>query len=204
MNTLEYYNQHADEFINGTASVDMKDLYGHFLPLLKPGASILDLGCGSGRDSRYFLDHGFQVTAIDGSPEICKRASDFINHPVACMRFDEIAYVNQFEGVWACASLLHVPKNELHGVLKKISTALKSKGILYVSFKYGFGERSSNGRHFSDFSERDLDWLLSGCTGLILSEHWVSADVRKERPEEKWLNMICRKEQVFRTEDHNA
>ena len=118
-NTLEYYNQNSEAFYSGTVNADMSELYAHFEPLLPAGASILDLGCGSGRDSKAFIDLGYHVTAIDGSEEFCRSASEYLGINGPCMRFDEISYDNEFDAVWACASLLHVPKDEIHSILQK-------------------------------------------------------------------------------------
>lgn len=109
--TIDYYNKNAEVFFQDTACADMSYLYKQFLPLIPVGGRILDLGCGSGRDSRYFLEQGFQVTAIDGSAELCRLASKYIGQEVLCMVFRDLAFENCFDGVWACASLLHVPRD---------------------------------------------------------------------------------------------
>lgn len=108
--TLDYYNENAEAFFQNTACADMRHLYKRFLPLIPAGGRILDLGCGSGRDSRYFIEQGFQVTAADGSEALCRLASRYIGQEVLCMDFRDLAFKNCFDGVWACASLLHVPR----------------------------------------------------------------------------------------------
>ena len=194
MSTLDYYNQNAETYIAGTINADVTALYSHFEPLLKPAASILDLGCGSGRDSKYFLEKGFNVTAVDGSVEFCKRASEYLGVPARQLLFEDLDYESVFDAVWACASLLHVPKDDLLSVLEKVGLAMKPSGILYASFKYGTEERKVGGRLFSDFTEEDIPWLTEANPEFSLVKSWLSGDVRDERAGEKWLNIIWRKD----------
>ncbi len=190
MSTLDYYDKNADAFFTSTVNADVSDLYANFEPLLPPHAHILDIGCGSGRDSKHFLDAGFTVTAIDGSVELCNRASQMLGIPVKHMLFQDIAYESEFDAAWACASLLHVPKAEIPDIIRRIATALKPYGVFYASFKYGTAERESGGRHFSDYTDNSISSLTTGAPDLYLHEYWVSSDVRPNRAEEKWLNII--------------
>ena len=135
--TLEYYNQTAQTFVQGTIDADLSKLHRRFLKLLPIEAHILDLGCGSGRDSKAFLEAGYQVTALDGSAACCKLAEAYIGQPVLCQTFDQLDFDQVFDGVWACASLLHLPYVELPGVFEKIARALRPGGYFYASFKYG-------------------------------------------------------------------
>lgn len=187
--TLDYYNRNAESYAEQTQGADVTDLYVDFEECLNPGARILDLGCGSGRDSRYFAKKGYNVTPVDGSPEMCRVAAEYTGLPVRCLCFADLDYYDEFDGIWACASLLHVPQNKLPTVMEKVERALKPEGVLYASFKYGEGERIVGERHFSFYNEYDLDWL----SGLGLIEYWISEDVRPDRPGEKWLNTLWRK-----------
>ena len=187
--TLDYYNRNAESYAEQTQGADVTDLYVDFEECLNPGARILDLGCGSGRDSRYFAKKGYNVTPVDGSPEMCRVAAEYTGLPVRCLRFADLDYYDEFDGIWACASLLHVPQNKLPTVMEKVERALKPDGVLYASFKYGEGEKKVGERHFSYYNEYDLDWL----SGLGLIEYWISEDVRPDRPGEKWLNTLWRK-----------
>lgn len=170
----------------------MTDHYRPFLSRLPAGVHILDLGCGSGRDSRAFLDMGYRVTAVDGSPALCVRASQYAGIPVRCLRFQELDYIAAFDGIWACASPLHVPKSEMPDVMARVSRALKPGGILYVSFKYGTTERESGGRFYNDYTEETIRTLFTDSNGLILKECWVTNDVRADR-NEKWVNAVAEK-----------
>ena len=107
------------------------------------------------------------------------------------MLFGELDYTNAFDGVWACASLLHVQKDALPGVLRLIRRALKKHGVFYASFKYGETEREKNGRLFSDFTEESLRALLEEAGGFRTVKLWTTADARPERAEERWVNVLC-------------
>ena len=146
--TLEYYNQSAHAYAADTLNADVSKLYEFFLSRLPAHATILDLGCGSGRDSLHFLREGYRVQSIDGSPEFCKLASQLTGQPVLCRTFEDIDFAEEFDGIWACASILHVPSTRLPLVLENISHALKKGGHLYASFKYGTFEGDRNGRYF--------------------------------------------------------
>lgn len=192
--TINYYNSKADEFYNSTVDAKMNAQYNMFEKYLYPGGCILDCGCGSGRDTKYFLEQGYEVIAIDGSDELCKKARELTGIDVKNMYFQDINFESQFDGVWACASLLHVPKEELAGVLDRIKTAIVPKGILYISFKYGefVGER--NGRFFTDLTEEEFNEIIASVGGFKVQETHVSRDVRPGRVNEKWLNSIVIKD----------
>ena len=190
--TLEYYQKNADLFVEGTVSVDMHDAQMRFLRMLLPHAYILDFGCGSGRDAKAFLDQGYQVDAVDGSPELCCMASELIGKPVKQMLFDDLSVSNQYDGIWACASILHLPRRNLVDVLPKISNALKTDGVLYASFKYGSYEGMRDGRYFTDFTEESLGNLMDEVPSLLIVDTWITDDVRPER-EERWINTLVRR-----------
>ncbi|MEM5549529.1 class I SAM-dependent methyltransferase [Pseudoalteromonas neustonica] len=194
VNSIDYYNQHSKDFIASSLNVDMSALYAEFTPLLPKHALILDAGCGTGRDTKYFIEQGFNVTAIDASKELVEFATNHIAQPVIHKTFMQIDDTNIYDGIWCCASLLHVPKSELSTVFTKLATALKANGILYVSFKYGDTERVHNGREFTDLTEHGLQHIISAQPSLCISKHWITGDQRTERGHEQWLNAIIRKE----------
>ena len=194
-NTINYYNQNAENFIANTQNADMHPTQERFLRLLDANTSILDFGCGSGRDTKYFLEKGYQVTATDGSAELCRLASEFTGIKVKEMLFDELDAMNQYDGIWACSSILHLPKKELLPVIQKMCEALKDNGIIYTSFKYGDFEGERNGRYFTDFTEKTFREFIEKIPKLMIEEHWITSDVRPGRGEEKWLNLILRKNQ---------
>ena len=197
--TLEYYEKNADDFFEGTVSADMTYARDRFLARIPEKASLpgkaylLDLGCGSGRDTKAFLELGYSVDAMDGSEELCRRASAFTGIEVKCMLFQDLDVKEKYDGIWACASLLHLPRKDLAEVFRKIRDALKQGGILYTGFKYGTFEGIRNGRYFTDFTEETFRAFLDECPGFTELEHWVTADVRPGRGEEKWFNVLLEK-----------
>lgn len=191
--TILYYDENAVSFAAGTMGVDFSESQDRFLSFLPKNGRILDFGCGSGRDSKYFLERGFLVDAVDGSEKMCKIACQNTGLPVRQMLFSELDEEAVYDGIWACASILHLPKNDLRNILRKISRALKTGGYCYTSFKYGEFEGERNGRHFTDFTEKTLQTFLTDINELMIVDEWISSDVRPGRTEEKWLNLIMQK-----------
>lgn len=191
--SIAYYDANADAFFQDTVHTDVSELRARFTALVPPGGRILDAGCGSGRDAKAFHDAGFRVTAFDASPEMARRAQVHAGIPVTVRTFAEVIWHNEFDGVWACASLLHVPRPELIGAVTRLREALTSHGVLYVSFKYGQADRSVGGRDFTDLNEAGLAALLADVGDLRLIEAWVTNDRRPERQHERWLNaLLCK------------
>ena len=191
--TIEYYNQNADMFAQGTRLVDFTIVQERFAKILPVGSRILDFGCGSGRDTKYFLEKGYRVEATDGSAELCKLASAFTGIEVKEMLFQDLDASGKYEGIWACSSILHLSKKELFPVIRKMCDALKDNGVIYTSFKYGDFEGERNGRYFTDFTEATFDKFIKVIQELTIEEEWITSDVRPGRGEEKWLNLILRK-----------
>lgn len=191
--TLAYYNQNAEAFAAGTVAVDFRQNQNKFLGRLQAGDYVLDFGCGSGRDTKYFLEVGMKVDATDGSEELCKIASEYTGIKVKQMLFQELNEYEKYDGIWACSSILHLSKEELKQVLMKIATALKAKGILYTAFKFGDYEGERNGRYFTDFTIDSFTDFIQDVEHLKLIEYWITGDVRPGRGEEKWLNLILQK-----------
>ena len=190
--TVNYYNQWAERYCSETLHVDMSFCRKKFLSYLGTKGKILDAGCGCGRDSRYFLEQGYQVEAFDASEEMCKKAGRWLGQEVKCMEFSKITYLRAFDGVWACASLLHVPKRKLPEVLERLYLALREPVILYASFKKGDSERCFGGRHFSDFMEIQLRDLFEREKLFRVEECFETYDVRPGRETEVWLNVIAK------------
>ncbi|STY72329.1 tellurite resistance protein TehB [Megamonas hypermegale] len=191
--TINYYDTNAKEFVEGTLNVDFKATQDKFINKLPAKGYILDFGCGSGRDTKYFLAKDFNVDAIDGSIELCKIASEYTNIKVRHMYFNELSIVNKYDGIWACSSILHLSLDDLVDVFKRMSKALKDEGIIYTSFKYGDFSGERNGRFFTDMTEDSFAKLIANVDNLKVEEQWITADVRPQRGNEKWLNLILRK-----------
>jgi len=190
--TLEYYNQAAQDYTADTINADVSELYAFFLKHLPANAYIMDLGCGPGRDSKYFLDNGYRVLSVDGSQEFCKLAAQLTGQDVLCQIFENIDYTEEFDGIWACASILHVPMSSLPKVLANISCALKKGGYFYASFKYGEYEGDRNGRYFTDMTEERFGKLIETIGELEIVTTMVTGDVRVGRETERWLNVVVR------------
>ena len=192
--TLNYYNSKAKEFVSGTVDVAFTEIQDLFIEYIHAGGKILDFGCGSGRDTKYFISKGYDVDATDGSEELCKIASEYTGIKVKQMLFAELDEIELYDGVWACASILHVEKKQLPEIMKKIAIATKKGGIVYTSFKYGDFEGIRNGRFFTYLTEESFEELLRKVPELAIEKLWLSADVRAERGEERWLNIVLRKQ----------
>lgn len=192
--TKQYYEQNAKQYALHTVQADMHVACDRFLSYVKENGRILDFGCGSGRDSLYFKERGYEVTAIDGCKALCAYAESLLQQPVLCMDFKDFHEVKVYDGIWACASLLHCEWNELVTVLKELHTALRESGVLYASFKYGdfYGYRDE--KFYQDMHEERLEALLKEVTGFVIEEVTVSEDVEKRG--NAWLNVIVRKVRV--------
>ena len=191
--TLNYYQTNSESFIENTVNVYVNDLYRPFLENIPSTGKILDAGCGSARDTKFFLEKGFDVVAFDNSPNMVRHAAEYTGQEVLLMSFEDIEFKDNFDGIWACASVLHVPENNISTVLSKFTDALKDNGILYTSFKYGDNEQIRNGRFFADYTEERFDQLLAAIPKLELIQYWKTSDLRPGRLEEKWLNILLRK-----------
>lgn len=194
MNTLSYYNENAKEFVSDTIDVTFNEMQDIFLEYVPEGGKILDFGCGSGRDTKYFLSKGYDVQAIDGSVELCKIASEYTGITVKQMLFEELDACEEYDGVWACASILHVKKQQLPEIIQKIATATKKNGTVYLSFKYGDFEGVKNGRYFTYLTEESIEKILRDIPTLTIDRLWITKDVRIARGDEQWLNLILKKQ----------
>ena len=191
--TLNYYNEKARAFCEDTQDVEFSAFRKAFTRHLPEGGRILDLGCGSGRDSRAFLNAGYRVTAVDGSVELCRIASEFIGQPVLCSTFQDYAPEEEFDGIWACASLLHIPSEKLAGIMARLTGSLLRGGCFYVSFKHGDFRGMRNGRFFQDMTESSLRELLKDIPELGVVSMKITGDVRPGREKELWLNVLLRR-----------
>lgn len=189
---MGYYNQNSEQFVQTTLNVNMESLYQAFLILLPNGGHILDLGCGSGRDTLAFKNKGYQVEALDYSKALVEKATALTGIPIRYQSFYDLNDQGIYDGIWACASLLHCKRDRLADVMQSILNALKVNGILYMSFKYGDKDREKDGRKFTDLNEEQAEELLNQFYQIELIKHWITIDQRPDR-EEKWLNILVKK-----------
>ncbi|MEO5897295.1 MAG: class I SAM-dependent methyltransferase [Vicinamibacterales bacterium] len=190
--TLAYYNEHAEEFVERTAKVPMGHLYEPFLELIPPGGKILDAGCGSGRDAAEFARRGYQVTAFDGSAVLAQLASQRSGLQVLHQTFDDINWRDEFDGVWACASLLHLPSEEIGPALDRIGVAMRSGGVLFVSMKAGQFEGTRERRWFTDTTPTVLQELLTD-TGLLEPVRVWETEETRPSVNVAWVNALARR-----------
>lgn len=189
--TKNYYQENSQDFFSSTVSADVSELYDHFLKYVPEKGTILDFGCGSGRDTKAFLDRGFKAEAIDGSEELCKLASEFTGTTVRCMDFMDFDLKDRYDAIWACASLLHANSTDLPIILTKLKEALHTGGVMYLSFKYGEFEGERNGRFFLDMTEATFRKILDQVPGLSIVEEWTSEDARPDR-DDRWYDVVIK------------
>ena len=192
--TEQYYINNAQSFFNNTFNANIVDIITDFTKNLQPNSKILDAGCGSGRDSLFFLNHGFQVVAFDSCKELTEIASKAINHPVLHLKFKDLTFENEFDAVWCMASLLHLDKKEFPHALQKCINAVKPNGLLFISLKKGFGTNvDDKNRFFSYYQEDELKTILQELnqTNYIFkinddilgrNQQWINLTLIKEPP----------------------
>ena len=190
--TIEYYNKNARTYAQVTCGINMQEIYDHFEKHLLPQSHILDIGCGSGRDAKYYRSKDYLVTGIDPSIELCRIASEYAGISVINACIEEVIIKDKFDAIWACASLLHIKKRNMPLVLGKIHTFLRPKGILYASWKKGTGERKQNGRYFCDYTFEEINELLADFSEFQIVEEWESVQENNDG-KTKWINIILRK-----------
>jgi len=193
MTSVEYYNQNATAFYERTIHADMSAMHEKFLSLLPSNARILDAGCGVGRDTKHFHDKGHQVTPFDASIKMVKQTEQLVGIQTLHMYFEDLNFSEEFDGIWASASLLHVPYEELRDILISFHKALKSSGVLYVSFKYGDSYRHADHRHFYDMNEQLIQPYLDGLFKVVDVVKRADTRSRNPSPEKAWLTIFCQK-----------
>ncbi len=190
--TERYYAENSKDFFDSTVAADVTQLYERFLLHIPTDAYILDLGCGSGRDTKAFIERGYRVDAVDGSEELCRLASEYTGITVRCQDFSSIDCDEKYDAIWACASLLHISSRELPGLFEKLRRPIKPQGIFYMSFKYGDFEGERDGRFFNDMTAEKFNTIMKNVSGFECVDEWESDDVRRGK-EVHWFNAIYRK-----------
>lgn len=189
--TIAWYEKNASEYCQKTENADMHYAYQRFLEDTFKGAEILDFGCGSGRDAKYFLTEGMKVSACDGSPAMVAEASQYTGLPVTCMKFQNLHAEDRYDGIWASASLLHLPYEQLNDVFAKMMKAIHKEGIIYMSFRYGTFEGYREDRWYTDLDINKAAELILPHRDALLLECWKSHDSLNR--DLLWLNLIVRK-----------
>lgn len=193
-NTLDYYNKNAQLYFNQTVEGNLQENYDKFLKEIPENSYILDFGCGSGRDSKYFIEKGYKVKAIDGSIEMCRLASKYINQDVECMKFNDLTEENTYDGIWACSSILHVEKEDLPNILNKMIKSLKNEGVIYTAFKKGNGYEIKDGKYYNFLTRDELEKIISNLDNNIKIINYFETLSSTKRPDEiVWSNYIIKK-----------
>ncbi len=187
--SLNFYEDNAEQFAANTLNLDMSAVYERFLAALPEAGAILDAGCGAGRDVAAFLKLGYPVEAFDASAKLVAIAHKTSAIDIQHSTFLAFESEQRFAGIWACASLLHVPAAQMSGTLRHLGQFLQPHGVMYVSFKYSDEDTQRDGRHFTNCTEQRLEGFLKG-TGLSINTSWISNDQRPGRTEEQWLNAL--------------
>lgn len=190
--TIAYYDRTAEAYARATLDVDMAPIYRRFLAYVPPAGKILDAGSGSGRDTLAFLNLGYRVQAFDASVELCALSYSLTGVETRHLRFQDLHDQEAFDGVWACASLLHVPEAELGDAMARLLTALRPGGVVYMSFKLGHDERiTTDGRMFTDMDEPRLRTTLRSLPQAHLKDVWISGGEGRLKGQSNWLNCIA-------------
>lgn len=190
---MDYYDLNAGGYAASTLLLDMGGLWAAFEALVPKGGRILDAGCGPGRDALHFLQKGYKVSAFDKSAAMASRAARLTGLPVERLAFEEFEGDGGFDGVWACASLLHVPRPALAEVFGRLAGALREGGVLYCSFKSGEADFSERGRSFTCFTIASLGGFLRTLPFLAPVDIWETEDARPERSGRMWVNALLRR-----------
>jgi SAM-dependent methyltransferase len=193
--TLAFYESNAEGYFKSTIQLDMSAGYSRFLRNLPSNARILDVGSGSGRDTKYFLNHGYIVDAIDPSPSLAALSSEYTGVQTQVLDALSLDEFERYDGIWACASLLHIPRSELPLALIHLARALKPNGILYASLRHGTGDiTSDDGRMYTDMNPQLLSNLLQSVDTLKLLDTWIDRGPGTHGRDVEWFNLLCRKQ----------
>ena len=188
--TIEYYNKNAEAYVRLTRNADMAAIRDRFTELLPAGGNILDLGCGSGRDSKAFLDRGYHVTAVDGSAEMCRATEEYTGLKTVCSDFAGFVPDGSYHGIWANASLLHLQPRAIHDVVRRLTEALYPGGAFFMSFKHGDFAGIRDGRYYTCLTEPLLRELLRDIEALQPRAFFMTQDALPGREDLVWLNAI--------------
>ena len=187
-----YYESNAERYAAETFSADMSKQYQRFLPLLKNGGKILDVGSGSGRDACYFQKQGYQVTALEPSKNLSREIRKVFSGEIVCSDIQSYQPTERYDGIWACASLIHLQEEEILCFFKKIDMYLNDNGIVYASGKSGISTGEvEDGRFFLEFTEQLVEKILTVNKQLQLEQLWYTEDVSGRRGF-RWLNVVLR------------
>ncbi len=190
---LAYYEANAEAYAKQTRHVDLSHLYEPFIALLPRRARILDVGCGSGRDLRAFRERGFEPFGIDPSLTLVQIAGKYSGAKVAATKVETLEFEDRFDGVWACASLHHLPRSELPESLRRIYRSLIAGGVFFLSIQVGHGEEyGEDGRFYTRYTNSEIR-IAVHASGFQVLETWETPDTLPGRTDIFWINLLARK-----------
>lgn len=191
--TLKYYNDNAEKYFEQTINGDLNVNYNYFLKHIPKNAYILDFGCGSGRDSKFFINKGYKVRAIDGSYKMCEIATKYINQNVDCIEFKDFDEENVYDAIWACAIILHIEENKLPDILFRMIKAIKNNGIVYISFNKGSGSEIFEGKLYNYLTKEDFENILSNIGfNYEIKEYFETISSTDRTRKSKWANLVIK------------
>lgn len=198
--TINSYDKTAVDYYKRVSEFELLPEITEFIKIVKKDGKILDLGCGPGHHSNFFSNQNFKVTGIDLSSEMIKLAKkEFTDIDFKVMDISDLDFeVNTFDGIWASASLLHIPKNNIKLILKKIKEILVNNGILYISLKEGKGSEIFNDVRYGGVDKFYVYYQLEEIKNILKD---VGFDILEIKLKEKrtnydtnsWLHIFCKK-----------
>lgn len=191
MDAIDYYNKYASRIFEDTVDQDMGELWKKFLANLEEGDTILDLGCGSGRDSAAFYELGYDVTPLDAAEEMAKLAEIHTGLDVLRIAYEDMEFEDVFDGIWGSGALVHVPAREMEDILEKVTDALCQGGTLYLSFRKGDFEGFEGGLYYNDYTPEGIERMLEDTRRLNIREIWESGDPGGD--DVQWVHVLARK-----------
>lgn len=190
--TIDYYNSQARDYFDSTSEIDLTELYEVFLQYIPEGGRIIDLGCGSGRDVKWFIENGYRASGIDASSELIQIARERWGIPVEVGLIEEWVTEETFDGIWCCGSLMHLDFEEVKQFFAKLKNVMKKNGVLFMSVKSGIKTGEDEiGRFFENYTEKDIKALVEYAGDLKIQTMWYTED-RLAREDFRWLNAIIK------------
>lgn len=193
LRTLAFYDKNATCYALQTERANLRPLYDRFLSLLPSGGRILDIGCGGGRDLRAFKASGFECIGVDPSARLAQIASEYSACEVIVARAQDLCFEEEFDGAWACASLLHICRSDLPLTLSRIYKALRPGGVLFLSMQAGCGNSdAADGRFYERYSIAELASVVLSAS-LEIIDQWTTPDALPGRKSISWINLLARR-----------
>jgi SAM-dependent methyltransferase len=189
LDSNNYYDENSSEFISRTVNQPLDHLYQPFLEHIPIGGIILDAGCGSGRDSKVFVERGYTVVAVDTSKQMVASTNHLAGNCAKLQDFRNLDYCDKFDGIWACASLVHLDEREILDTLLVFSKSLKCNGVCYISLKSNIIPKS-DGRRFNNITLSQFQDISNQQTALQLIRLWPTETTDLDSFTQQWTNAL--------------